>query len=441
MIIIIIIINNDTNKMAARLPSRSRSHSRCCSCMKNGKCIRCQCVKKGLFCVDCWPSLSNPSCCENSRDVTVREALPRVPIARASENQHQDSVFHSSSDPLPSDVASDLSADSHGNSAPSAARGDFSDEIQQTKSFLCHPMKVLKRIPRLSRTTTAEKLAFVIEQVITSNDIPCWLRLLQFTKKCLFSPQRGGKRWNLASLVNKQVSQEHLNLEASSNNHTNSYMSRPSSKSRNPLENLAARVSSKLEEGNYKGAVRLASSEDVMAEHTNDILEALRQKYPPPHADSSIADFDCRTPLQVPIDTELIRNAITSFPNGSGGGPGGLLPQHLKDLTGPSAGDGGVLLLKALTSLICLMLEGRTPKAIRPLLFGANLIALRKKGGGVRPIAIGNTIRRLASKCACLHALKSCPDILAPHQLGFGVPGVHASRIYLNHLPPNKAIY
>jgi hypothetical protein len=114
-------------------------------------------------------------------------------------------------------------------------------------------------------------------------------------------------------------------------------------------------------------------------------------------------------------------------------------------LHGPSAGDGGVLLLKALTSLICLMLEGRTPKAIRPLLFGANLIALKKKGGGVRPIAIGNTIRRLASKCACLHALKSCPDILAPHQLGFGVPGgaeaaVHASRIYLNHLPPNKAI-
>jgi hypothetical protein len=230
--------------------------------------------------------------------------------------------------------------DSHGNSAPSAARGDFRNEIQQTKSFLCHPKKILKRIPHLSRTTTAKKLAFVIKQVITCNDIPCWLRLLQFTKKCLFSPQRGGKRWNLASLVNKQVSQEHLNLEASSNNHTNSYMSRPSSKSRNPLENLAARVSSKLEEGNYKGAVRLASSEDVMAEHTNDILEALRRKHPPPHADSSIADLDSGTPLQVPIDTELIRKAITSFPNGSGGGPDGLLPQHLKDLTAWSLGRG-----------------------------------------------------------------------------------------------------
>ena len=63
----------------------------------------------------------------------------------------------------------------------------------------------------------------------------------------------------------------------------------------------------------------------------------------------------------------------------------------------------------------------------------------RRKGGGIHPIAIGCTIRRLASKCACLHALKSIPDVLSPHQVGFGVSGgaeaaVHASRVYLNHM-------
>lgn len=44
---------------------RSCSQSRCCPCMKNGRCIRCQCVKKGLSCIDCWPSLSNPKRCDN----------------------------------------------------------------------------------------------------------------------------------------------------------------------------------------------------------------------------------------------------------------------------------------------------------------------------------------------------------------------------------------
>jgi hypothetical protein len=124
---------------------------------------------------------------------------------------------------------------------------------------------------------------------------------------------------------------------------------------------------------------------------------------------------------------------------------GGPLPQHFKDFTGPSAGEGGVLLLKALVGIITLILEGRTPKSIYPLLFGATLIPLRKKSGGIRPIAIGCTIRRLASKCAVLHALNSVPHLLAPHQLGFGVQGgteaaVHACRVYFNHLPPNEAI-
>ena len=123
----------------------------------------------------------------------------------------------------------------------------------------------------------------------------------------------------------------------------------------------------------------------------------------------------------------------------------GLLPQHLKDLTSPTAGDGAAPLLTGLIGLMVLILEGRTPPAIRPLFFGANLTALSKKGGGVRPIAVGCTLRRLASKCACVHALQSIPQLLSPHQLGFGIAGgteaaVHASRVYLNHLPPDKAM-
>ena len=102
-------------------------------------------------------------------------------------------------------------------------------------------------------------------------------------------------------------------------------------------------------------------------------------------------------------------------------------------------------LLSSLVGLLSLILEGRTPQAIRPIIFGANLIALTKKDGGIRPIAIGCTLRRLASKCACIHAMESIPQFLSPYQLGFGVPGgadaaVHASRIFLNSLPSDKAL-
>ena len=101
--------------------------------------------------------------------------------------------------------------------------------------------------------------------------------------------------------------------------------------------------------------------------------------------------------------------------------------------------------MNALTALITLILEGRTPVAVCSLLFSAKLTALTKENGGLCPIAVGSTIRRLASKCACLHALNTIPDILAPHQLGFGIPSgveaaMHATRIYLHNLPSNKAL-
>ena len=54
--------------MEAHLSSQSQSHSqssRCCPCMKTGRCIRCTCVKKGLPCTDCWPSTTNPVRCQN----------------------------------------------------------------------------------------------------------------------------------------------------------------------------------------------------------------------------------------------------------------------------------------------------------------------------------------------------------------------------------------
>ena len=55
-----------------------------------------------------------------------------------------------------------------------------------------------------------------------------------------------------------------------------------------PLELLAALVASKLEEGDFKGAVRLACSEDSVVGQNSSTLDALRQKHPPPHPDTQM---------------------------------------------------------------------------------------------------------------------------------------------------------
>ena len=117
----------------------------------------------------------------------------------------------------------------------------------------------------------------------------------------------------------------------------------------------------------------------------------------------------------------------------------------MKDLIGPSSEGGGHALLSALASFLSLVLSGRTPLSIRPYFFGANLCALEKKDGGVRPIVVGCTLRRLAAKVASGKVLEDMGALLTPRQLGFGVKGgveaaVHSARLYLCNLKPEQVL-
>ena len=76
--------------------------------------------------------------------------------------------------------------------------------------------------------------------------------------------------------------------------------------------------------------------------------------------------------------------------------------------------------LEALTDAINTLLAGRVPASLAPFLAGASLHALEKDGGDVRPIAVGETLRRLASKCACAKARENAAEHLLPLQVGVG---------------------
>ena len=302
-------------------------------------------------------------------------------------------------------------------------------------------VKVLRRIPRSSRDRGARKLAAILTDVTTTNSIAAWTCLICLPRRCFRVPKRGGKRWNLSNLVNQQLIEEADASPISSHAH-------PSTKRHvDNISKLATSVSIKLEEGDFKGAVRLACSEDTMAEDNEVTIAALRSKHPAPHPDTtpipppSVTEFEA----SLQVNGQDIMKAIRSFPKGSSGGPDGLRPQHLCDLTGPSAGEGGVLLLQALSDFANFVLSGNTPMQVRPFFFGASVIALNKKDGGVRPIAVGCTLRRLVAKLACMSISERMGTMLAPVQLGYGTPNgaeaaVHSARIYLDHLPSDHVM-
>jgi len=141
-----------------------------------------------------------------------------------------------------------------------------------------------------------------------------------------------------------------------------------------------------------------------------------------------------------------VRKAILSFPNGSVGGLDGLRPQHLKDLLATGEGSEGTdPLLEAITDLVNMLLEGRVPALMCPILYGGALTTISKKGGGVRPIAVGYVWRRVAGKVACRMVSEEAAALLGPRQLGFGIAGgcegaVHTARRFIENLQADPVL-
>ena len=84
-------------------------------------------------------------------------------------------------------------------------------------------------------------------------------------------------------------------------------------------------------------------------------------------------------------------------------------------------------LLEAITDLVNLLLSGEVPQFVRASLFGGSITALAKKGGGVRPMAVGYTWRRLAGKVACRLVSARAAALLAPRAAWLWGHGWHGS--------------
>jgi len=78
--------------------------------------------------------------------------------------------------------------------------------------------------------------------------------------------------------------------------------------------------------------------------------------------------------------------------------------------------------LGALADALNLLGRGHAPRHMAPVLAGASLTALEKDGGDTRPIAVGETLRRLTSKAFCHKLKEEARECLWPLQAGVGSP-------------------
>ncbi|KAJ2939808.1 hypothetical protein O0L34_g18001 [Tuta absoluta] len=177
-------------------------------------------------------------------------------------------------------------------------------------------------------------------------------------------------------------------------------------------------------------------SDDSIAAPGPETLASLQLKHPPPSRPLNFPQAPDRATPALSVKEDDVTLALGSFHNGSSAGLDGIRPAHLKELTSISAGDNGHRLLGCLTGLCNFLLSGRLNPEVCPYMYGANLCALSKKEGGIRPIAVGNTFRRLTAKMGCRAVKEEMAGYLQPYQLGFGTQmgceaAIHATRTFV----------
>ena len=69
-----------------------------------------------------------------------------------------------------------------------------------------------------------------------------------------------------------------------------------------------------------------------------------------------------------------------------------------------------------------ILVFGNAPSIVVAYLCGASLTALKKRYGGLRPIAVGEVFQRLTSKCISLSVSPEAVHVLSPLQVGVGNP-------------------
>ena len=137
-----------------------------------------------------------------------------------------------------------------------------------------------------------------------------------------------------------------------------------SKSSSSPLKRL---VSSKFNDFGIKSAVRLLSSDNVLAPMAPETVSSLKYKHP--FGDPVLNIFPDHI-LAAPVLTESsVRKAILSFPNGSGSGPNLLCLQHLKNIISPSLKASAHSVFRTISRFAFFVSSTKISDPIRHLLF------------------------------------------------------------------------
>ena len=178
---------------------------------------------------------------------------------------------------------------------------------------------------------------------------------------------------------------------------------------------------SKAREGLLGKACKVLSSSGI-APNTPETWNLLQQKHPrgpvPSHPEVTLPSES----FKLPPDFDIM-SVLCQFSKDSACGPSGMRIQHFIE-----AAEVHLLIsiCSSLRAIVNILAGARAPIGVAKFLAGGSLTALIKSDEGspldIRPIAVGEALRRLTGKCLCIISRVKASKFFGPFQLGVACP-------------------
>jgi hypothetical protein len=239
-----------------------------------------------------------------------------------------------------------------------------------------------------------------------------WTELSMLPKAVLLAPPRTGKKRKnkTAAFTLDRLCRWEAGERATLWDDLPAPLSRPH-KPKSSEERVKQAVALCREGFDRKACAALVAGE--MCEENVDTAKLLSALHPPAPEPTSPPIHEL--PWNPEIAPSVVSKVLKSFPLDSAPGPSGLRIQHLLESLTPSQ---GTAVTEQLTQVVQLLAQGGAPAQLAEDFAGAKLLALKKPKGGIRPIAIGEVLRRIVGKCLCDTVKEDAQQFFEPLQVG-----------------------
>lgn len=189
-----------------------------------------------------------------------------------------------------------------------------------------------------------------------------------------------------------------------------------------------------LEKLRHKRIIKLAANNNISKAYKNlqpmvvapvkdEMLEILRSLHPSRLPENEVLYQDSDSIEYFHFTSSEVRETITSYAKGTMHGVSKLRAEHLKSLIGCPSDTQGEELCVSITNLLNRVANGILPPGYTKFLACGNLISLQKSeqnSRDIRPIAMGELIRKLAGRLMLKNSKGEIEDFFKGIQFGVG---------------------